>query len=68
MGFVLYSGTAIALHLRHRVSVDFDPFTEKSLKREELGEVFPFRDYCSENPVEKFHERFWMIPRRGFLQ
>jgi len=42
MGFVLYGGTAIALRLGHRVSVDFDLFTEKSLKREEVGEAFPF--------------------------
>jgi hypothetical protein len=40
MGFVLYDGTAIALCLGHRVSVDFDLFTEKSLKREEFEEAF----------------------------
>ena len=27
--FVLYGGTAVALHLRHRVSVDFDFFGNK---------------------------------------
>jgi hypothetical protein len=42
MGFVLYGGTAIALRLGHRVSVDFDLFTEKSLEREKLEETFPF--------------------------
>jgi len=42
MGFVLYSGTAIALRLGHRVWVDFDLFMEKSLKREALEEAFPF--------------------------
>jgi hypothetical protein len=42
MGFVLYGGTAIALRLGHRVSVDFDLFTEKSLEREKLKEAFPF--------------------------
>ena len=29
LGFVLYGGTAIALRLGHRVSVDFDFFSEK---------------------------------------
>ena len=29
------------MRLGHRVSVDFDLFTEKSLKREELEEAFP---------------------------
>jgi len=42
MGFMLYGGTAIALRLGHRVSVDFDLFTEKSLEREKLKEAFPF--------------------------
>lgn len=30
MGFVLYGGTAVALRLGHRTSVDFDFFTEKA--------------------------------------
>jgi hypothetical protein len=33
MGFVLYGGTAIALRLGHRPSIDFDFFTEKPLDR-----------------------------------
>jgi hypothetical protein len=41
--FVLYGGTAIALRLGHRVSVDFDFFTDKALggagKQELLGTV-----------------------------
>lgn len=41
--FVLYGGTAIALHLGHRVSVDFDFFTDASLdeaaKQKLLDEV-----------------------------
>lgn len=42
LGFVLYGGTAIALQLGHRPSVDFDFFTEKPLNREELFTTFPF--------------------------
>lgn len=36
MGFVLYGGTAIALRLGHRTSVDFDFFADKPLQKEEL--------------------------------
>ena len=42
LGFVLYGGTAIALRLGHRASVDFDFFSEKPLDRESIREVFPF--------------------------
>ena len=42
LGFVLYGGTAIALHLGHRPSVDFDFFSEKPLDREAIHVAFPF--------------------------
>lgn len=35
-GFVLYGGTAIALHLGHRQSLDFDFFASEPLDREAL--------------------------------
>ena len=38
LGFVLYGGTAIALRLGHRSSVDFDFFSEKPLDRGRLVE------------------------------
>lgn len=44
LGFVLYGGTAIALRLGHRFSVDFDFFSEESLERENLRSVFPFME------------------------
>ena len=37
LGFVLYGGTAVALRLGHRTSVDFDFFSDGSLNREVLG-------------------------------
>lgn len=37
LGFVLYGGTAIALRLGHRTSVDFDFFSERDLDRRALG-------------------------------
>jgi hypothetical protein len=42
MGFVLYGGTAIALRLGHRPSVDFDFFLEKPLDRDAIQAAFPF--------------------------
>jgi Nucleotidyl transferase AbiEii toxin, Type IV TA system len=41
-GFVLYGGTAIALRLGHRTSVDFDFFSEQALDRELIGAIAPF--------------------------
>jgi Nucleotidyl transferase AbiEii toxin, Type IV TA system len=42
MGFVLYEGTAVALRLGHRVSVDFDFFTDTTLDRDAIREALPF--------------------------
>jgi len=42
LGYTLYGGTAIALQLGHRHSVDFDFFTEKSLDRMLLYKAFDF--------------------------
>lgn len=38
-GFVLYGGTAIALYLGHRESVDFDFFTDQPLPRNLAGKI-----------------------------
>lgn len=42
LGFALYGGTAIALRLGHRASVDFDFFSEKPLDRAAIHAAFPF--------------------------
>jgi Nucleotidyl transferase AbiEii toxin, Type IV TA system len=42
LGFVLYGGTAIALRLGHRPSVDFDFFSENPLDREAIQAALPF--------------------------
>lgn len=42
LGYVLYGGTAIALRLGHRPSIDFDFFCEKALDREAIKAAFPF--------------------------
>jgi hypothetical protein len=44
LGFTLYGGTAIALRLGHRHSVDFDFFSERSLDRNSLRDALPFID------------------------
>lgn len=41
-GFVLYGGTAIALRLGHRQSVDFDFFSGNSLDKDAIKAAFPF--------------------------
>jgi Nucleotidyl transferase AbiEii toxin, Type IV TA system len=42
LGFVLYGGTAIALRLGHRPSVDFDFFSDKLLDKADLQNALPF--------------------------
>ena len=42
LGFVLYGGTAVALRLGHRQSIDFDFFSEKNLDKEALQQALPF--------------------------
>jgi len=42
LGFALYGGTAIALRLGHRTSVDFDFFTGRALDRASLANSLPF--------------------------
>ena len=42
LGFVLYGGTAIALHLGHRRSVDFDFFGDRPLDKDAIRTMFKF--------------------------
>ncbi len=44
LSLVLYGGTAVALHLGHRQSVDFDFFRADPLDKAKLREAFPFLD------------------------
>ena len=41
MGFVLYGGTAVALRLGHRQSVDFDFFSDQTLDKSALYKILP---------------------------
>lgn len=40
--FTLYGGTALALHLGHRVSVDFDFFSNQAFDPDELSRAVPY--------------------------
>ena len=42
--FTLYGGTALALHLGHRVSVDFDFFSNASFDPDDLARKLPYLD------------------------
>jgi hypothetical protein len=42
LGFVLYGGTAVSLHLGHRRSVDFDFFRTAPLEADEVRAAFAF--------------------------
>jgi len=44
LGFVLYGGTAIALQLGHRSSVDFDFFTDRPLEKSGIRREFAFME------------------------
>jgi len=44
LDFVLYGGTAIALHLGHRESLDFDFFRSERLDKDQLRAAFGFVD------------------------
>jgi hypothetical protein len=46
LGLVLYGGTAIALRVGHRQSVDFDFFTDKPLDKPLLRQEMPFLNDC----------------------
>lgn len=53
LGLVLYGGTAIALRLGHRCSVDFDFFTSEPLNKEALRSMFPFMRHATVLQDEK---------------
>lgn len=42
LGFVLYGGTAVSLHLGHRRSVDFDFFHDRPLHAASVRKALPF--------------------------
>jgi hypothetical protein len=57
-GFTLYGGTAIALRLGHRDSVDFDFFSEKPLDRDAIKAAFPFMARAT---TLQDHDDTWVV-------
>ena len=47
LGFVLYGGTAISLRLGHRLSMDFDFFTDRSLDQQALRLGVPWLSHAA---------------------
>ena len=78
--FVLYGGTALALRLGHRQSVDFDFFTHRELEPEKILSALPFLDeatvlqserntYTFQVPVDEEFVRIFFLelfPSEGF--
>jgi hypothetical protein len=62
-GFVLYGGTAIALRLGHRESVDFDFFTSRKLDADQLVESLPF--LRSSQPSQNSSNTFEVVTKSG---
>jgi len=57
--FVLYGGTAIALRLGHRVSVDFDFFSSQPLNKTDLFQVLP--DLATATPLQDEPDAFSVL-------
>ncbi len=62
--YVLYGGTALALRLAHRVSVDFDFFAHDPLDHRELETMVPILGE-GETVQEGPNERSVLVPRAG---
>jgi Nucleotidyl transferase AbiEii toxin, Type IV TA system len=61
--FVLYGGTALALHLGHRVSEDFDFFSAAGFDPDHLQYILPFfRDLDPDDP------NLWVQRKRDTLE
>jgi hypothetical protein len=58
LGFTLYGGTAIALRLGHRASVDFDFFSEMPLDRPAIEAAFPF---VAQSEMLQDRENTWVM-------
>lgn len=66
-GFVLYGGTAIALRLRHRVSINFNFFTSDNFTSDHIVREMPFLESAirlqeSKNTLTLLYEKTGNIP------
>jgi hypothetical protein len=65
LGFALYGGTAIALRLGHRTSIDFDFFCATPLDRSALLSTMPFLKAAQVLQDRPDTLTFLVAPRRG---
>lgn len=56
--FYLVRGTAIALQIGHRRSIDFDLFTDKDIKRKNIINVIEKHEYATNEIIHQAHEQF----------
>ncbi|MCP5107040.1 MAG: nucleotidyl transferase AbiEii/AbiGii toxin family protein [bacterium] len=59
--FYLAGGTAVALHIGHRRSIDFDLFTNKSLKRGRIKRIIEKSKYPVQNILYEDHDQMHLI-------
>lgn len=64
LGFTLYGGTAAALRLGHRSSVDFDFFSEKPLDRQAIIAAFSFME-CATTLQDQGDTWVVLVPDRS---
>jgi len=59
--FYLVGGTAIALHLGHRRSIDFDLFTDKDIKRKNIKNVIENNGYSTKEILWEAQEQLHLV-------
>jgi hypothetical protein len=59
--FYLVGGTAVALHIGHRRSIDFDLFTDKNLKRRSIKKIIEDSKYPVQDIIYEDHEQMHLI-------
>jgi len=66
--FVLYGGTALALRLGHRQSVDFDFFTHRELEPEKILSALPFLEEATVLQSERNTYTFQVAVAEDFVR
>ena len=59
--FYLVGGTAIALHIGHRRSIDFDLFTSKPIKRKSIKSQIKKSNYSLDKIVHEASEQMHLV-------
>jgi len=59
--YYLVGGTAIALHIGHRCSIDFDLFTEKKLKRKQIKNIIENSSWQPDKIIYEAYDQMHLI-------